>query len=129
MAHLGQVAEFVEDWGFTPEAGFANLFGRAVLPCFWRVQRPGNSAFHDLSGEGAQAHVRQLIFLLLLVTQMALAGLTHRMATMEKKQDEILGILRSGPPGACFLEVAFKWLYCKWLLCGFWQKGFLSGFW
>ena len=47
--------------------------------------RPGNSAFHDLSGEGAQAHVRQLILLLLLVTQMALAGLTHRMATMEKK--------------------------------------------
>ena len=31
---------------------------------------------------------------------MALAGLTHRVATMEKKQDEILGLLRSGPPGA-----------------------------
>jgi hypothetical protein len=47
-----------------------------------------------LIGEGAQAHVRQLILLLLLVIQMALAGLTHRVATMEKKQDEILGLLR-----------------------------------
>jgi len=61
-----------------------------------------------LTVEGAQAHVRQRILLLLLVIEMALTGLTHRMTTMEKKQDEILGILRSGPPGACFLEVAFK---------------------